>query len=90
LEVYDAEGVLEDAGLSRDDVLPIAAGPGEEVDRYRDVVEFIASVRDYTRTTQLVPTDIRRAVDHGGGVAIMKGRITPPVASRVPGLSCRA
>lgn len=70
LDVYDAEGALEDAGLSRDDVLPIAAGPGmralfllvrsgrpeagqvswmdaEEVDRYRDVVEFIASMRDY-------------------------------------------
>jgi hypothetical protein len=30
-----------------------------------------------TRTMQLVPTDIHRAVDHGGGVAIMKGRITP-------------
>jgi hypothetical protein len=70
LDVYDAEGALEDAGLSRDDVLPIAAGPGmpalfllvrsgrpeagqvswmdaEEVDRYRNVVEFLASMRDY-------------------------------------------
>ncbi|MGH3738913.1 MAG: HNH endonuclease [Micromonosporaceae bacterium] len=30
-----------------------------------------------TRTMQLVPEDMHRAVNHGGGVAIMKGRKAP-------------